>query len=72
MSVDPLLALVQAPRAQHLGGRSAVGRTTDAVRCACGHVNHFYRWSWAGHGKARCAGCRGWINYTTLAVTEGK
>jgi len=61
-------------------GRTAVrhhailvrSQTKDVVECACGFYNHFHRWSWAGHGKARCAQCRGWINYRTLHVTPSK
>lgn len=68
---DPIQAIVETPRARVLGGRSAVGRTTDRVQCTCGHVNTFYRWSWAGHGKARCADCGRWIMYVGLQVRDG-
>lgn len=63
-----MTANIPLPRARILGAHSAVGRTADAVACACGHVNRFYRWSWAGHGKARCAGCRAWVMYATLEI----
>jgi hypothetical protein len=46
----------------------AIGKTQDVVRCPCGHYNYFYRWSWAGHGKARCLWCGRWITYKTLEV----
>jgi hypothetical protein len=48
------------------------GRTQDVVSCPCGKVSAIYRWSWAGHGKARCSGCRGWIDYRTLHVTPSE
>lgn len=51
----------------HHGTRD--GKKIDRVECTCGVVTEFYRWSWAGHGKARCSGCHAWINYGTLAVT---
>lgn len=49
----------------------APGRTMDRVICgACGYANNFYRWSWAGHGKARCVGCKRWIMYVDLNVED--
>lgn len=32
----------------------------DWVKCACGHTQLVYTWSWAGHGKARCKMCKRW------------
>jgi hypothetical protein len=61
------------PKARRAGQVRRMGRTTDRVICgACGHGNTFYRWSWAGHGKARCAGCGRWIMYIDLNVEDGK
>lgn len=51
-------------------GSTSQGRSTMIVVCACGHVNEFYQWSWAGNGFARCKGCGRKINYKTLKVTE--
>jgi len=48
----------------------AMGKTIDAVRCPCGRLNHFYVWSWAGHGRARCKGCERWIDHSTLKVRD--
>lgn len=57
--------------ATYVGQRPAAnGRTKDVVECACGCVNHFSRWSWAGHGKARCLGCGAWILYMNLEVKK--
>lgn len=50
----------------HHGTRD--GKKIDRVECECGVVTEFYRWSWAGHGKARCCGCHAWIHYGSLAV----
>lgn len=49
-----------------------VGKTRDGVECACGCLNVFYRWSWAGHGKAQCVCCGAWIRYKTLEVEQAK
>ncbi len=46
----------------------AFGRTRCKIRCSCGSLNEFYLWSWAGHGKGRCWGCRSWIDYRTLEI----
>lgn len=54
--------------AERITSISRFGKSQDVVRCSCGHQNRFYRWSWAGHGKARCKGCGAWILYANLAV----
>ena len=46
------------------------GRVKDIVVCTCGGENRFYRWSWAGHGKAKCQHCKSWIDYRTCEVTK--
>jgi len=50
---------------------SEAGKTRDVIRCSCGHINCFYRWSWAGHGIAKCKKCAGRIQYGTLKVWPG-
>lgn len=50
--------------------RSAVGRARLVVLCCCGTESQFFEWSWAGHGKARCSGCRKWIYRAGLRVGE--
>jgi hypothetical protein len=56
-------------RAQHLGvWGDEFGRTLSKVRCTCGHESMFYRWSWAGNGKARCKGCGRWILYWAYSI----
>lgn len=57
--------------AERVSSISRFGKSQDVVRCVCGHLNRFYRWSWAGHGKARCKGCEAWILYANLAVQKG-
>jgi hypothetical protein len=49
---------------------SEVGKSIQVVDCPCGYNNHFFMWSWAGHGKAKCKGCGRWINYRTLEVRQ--
>lgn len=51
-----------------IGEISRVGRAQDRVLCTCGHENYFFRWSWAGHGRAKCKGCGSWIYYRTCEV----
>lgn len=60
-------------KAKLLGTISEMGKSQAIVECdACGWRNYFYIWSWAGHSKARCKGCRRWISHRTLEVSEGK
>lgn len=61
------------PKATRAARLPAMGRTRDRVICgACSYSNLFYRWSWAGHGKAKCAGCGRWIKYVDLNVEDSK
>ena len=48
--------------------RSGSGKTRHEIICSCGHRNYFYVWSWAGHGKAKCSGCKRFIRYRDLDV----
>lgn len=61
------------PKAKRAGSVHRMGRTTDRVICgACGYTNIFFRWSWAGNGKAKCKGpdCGRWIMYANLNVED--
>lgn len=47
------------------------GRGQTTGKClACGHINWFFTWSWAGNGKARCAVCGKWVLYDHEAHHE--
>jgi len=59
-------------KAEIIGYRARHGRSYSLVLCACGFKNHFYAWSWAGHGKAKCAGCGCWIKYRDLQVVASE
>ena len=56
--------------ARRCGYSPGVGTSRAMVECACGWKQGIFLWSWAGHGKARCAKCRKWICYLTLQVFE--
>ena len=58
-------------RAVNLGRIAQHGGSRYRVRCSCGHLNLFYEWSWAGHGKLRCKGCENFITRDLEVVPPG-
>jgi len=63
-----MLPITDESHARIIRTENEMGRTRDKVFCPCGHINTFYRWSWAGHGYLRCKGCKSRISYQTLEV----
>lgn len=69
--IDTLLVPAGRLECKSLGKQpKANGATTEHVRCVCGTENGFHVWSWARHGKARCAGCKRWIYYADLSARK--
>lgn len=57
----------ERPGYRYVGLRD--GASKAVVTCpACGRVNHFWMWSWAGNGSCRCKGCRAKLRYATAEV----
>jgi hypothetical protein len=59
--------MTEEAKARWIGTIKAMGRSRAVVLCICGYENRFYLWSWSGHGKAKCSGCKLWI-FRTLEV----
>ena len=64
------LEVKEKRKATLLGFHGSLGKSTCTVQCSCEYRNTFYVWSWAGHGKARCAKCGCWIGYRNLDVVD--